>query len=130
MRKLQILITTYYLQISWHDINLRLTLGMQFDKLSWPMTWSTWTRDFFSKSCILVCKLYTVLPQNLLRPNVNFIADVKVDISIKKLHTRYYFWEESRDHIHEVIYRLHLSRSILNLSLQLTLCRETCVLYV
>ena len=51
------------------------------------MILSTWSRDFFWK-CILVCKLYIVLLPNLLRPNVNFIADIKVDISSKKLHSR------------------------------------------
>ena len=32
MRKLQLLITKYYLQISGHDMNLELTLGIHFDK--------------------------------------------------------------------------------------------------
>ena len=38
-------------------------------------------------------------------PNVSFIAGVKVDISSKKLHSRRYFKEKPRDHIHQVIYR-------------------------
>ena len=32
MRTLQSLITTYYLQISLHDINFKLSLGIQFGK--------------------------------------------------------------------------------------------------
>ena len=32
MRKLQLLITTYYSNISWHDMKLKVTLGIQFDK--------------------------------------------------------------------------------------------------
>ena len=32
MLKLQFLITTSYLQISWHDMNLKLILGIHFDK--------------------------------------------------------------------------------------------------
>ena len=30
MRKLQLLITTYYLQFFWHDMNLKLKLGYIF----------------------------------------------------------------------------------------------------
>ena len=51
----------------------------------------------------------------------------QLDISNKKLHTRKYFKEQPRGHIHDVIYRPHLSRSILNVSFQLTSCRETCI---
>ena len=53
-----------------------------------------------------------------------------VGIYSKKLHTRKFFLEKSRDHIHDVIYRLHLSRAVLNLSFQLTPCHETFVQYV
>ena len=60
--------------------------------------------------------MYIVLLQNLLRPNVGFIAAVKVDISSNKLQTRKYFQEKSRDHIYNVIYRPNLSRDILNVS--------------
>ena len=35
------------------------------------------------------------------------------------------FYEKSCAHIHDVIYWLHLSRSIPNVSFQLTPCRET-----
>ena len=34
MRKLQLIITTYYLQITWHDMNLKLTLEIHCDKQS------------------------------------------------------------------------------------------------
>ena len=49
-----------------------------------------------------------------------------IDFRNKKLHTRKYFYEKSRDHIHDVIYRPQLSRGILNIRFQLTPCRETC----
>ena len=58
---------------------------------------------------IPVCKLYIVLLLNLLRPNVSFIAHVKIDISSKKLHSWKCFKEKSRDRIHDVICRPHLS---------------------
>ena len=32
MSKLQLLFTSYYLQISGHDMNFKLTLGIRFDK--------------------------------------------------------------------------------------------------
>ena len=35
------------LQVPWHDINLKLTLGMLFNKWSWSMILSSWSRDFF-----------------------------------------------------------------------------------
>ena len=34
MRKLQLIITTYYLQINCHDMNLKLTLGIHYDEQS------------------------------------------------------------------------------------------------
>ena len=37
MRKLQLLITTYYLQISRHYMNFKPTLGIHFDKRRWSM---------------------------------------------------------------------------------------------
>ena len=82
MRKLQLLITTYYLQVYWHDMNVNLTLGINYDKWSCSMILLTWSRDFFKK-CILVCKLYAVLLLNLLCPNVNFIDGAKVGIFSK-----------------------------------------------
>ena len=71
LRKLQLLIITYYLEISWNDMNLKLTLGIHSDEC-----------DFFWK-CILVCKFYTVLLSNLLLRNINLIADVKVSIETR-----------------------------------------------
>ena len=47
----QMTVTSYYLQISWNDTNLKLTWGMHFDKLSWLMILSAWLCDFFEK-CI------------------------------------------------------------------------------
>ena len=44
MHKLQLLISTEYLQISWHDMNLKLTLGIRFDKWGWSMILSTWKK--------------------------------------------------------------------------------------
>ena len=69
----QTTVTLYYLQISWHDMNFKLTWGMHFDKLSWLMILSAWLHDVFEK-CIVVCRLFPVLLPNLLRLNVNFIA--------------------------------------------------------
>ena len=76
----QMTVASYYLQISWHDMNLKLTWGMHFDKLNWLMILSAWLCDFFKK-CILVCKLFPLLLPNLLRLNVNVIAGVCVFIS-------------------------------------------------
>ena len=39
--------TTCYLQTSWHDMNLKLTLGIHFVKWSWSMISLIWPRDFF-----------------------------------------------------------------------------------
>ena len=39
---------------------------------------SQWFYQLYHVTCILVCKLHTVLFKNLLRPNVNFLASVKV----------------------------------------------------
>ena len=98
MYKLLLLIATYYLQISWHDMNLKFTLGLQFDKWSWSMNLSTWSRDFFYK-WVLVSKFYTVLLPNILRPNINFVAGVKDDISTtiqKILETNSSFYTTQR----------------------------------
>ena len=90
IRKSQLLVTTYYLQISWHYMKLELTLGMIFVKWSWSMIFLSWSHDFFENQ-ILVCKLYTLSLRNLLRSILNFITCVEVEISSKKLHTRKYF---------------------------------------
>ena len=41
------LLHSYYSQISWHNMKLRLVLGIAFDKYSWPTISITWSRDFF-----------------------------------------------------------------------------------
>ena len=63
---------------------------------------------------ILVSKLYTALLLNSLHVHFNFITCVEVDTSSKELHTRKYFQQKSCDHIHDVIYRPHLSKGSLN----------------
>ena len=78
---------------------------------------STLSCNFFL-NLILVCKLYSVISPNLLIPHFNFNVCVEVDISSKKFHTRKYFQGKLCDSIHEVIYRLHLSRGILKVSFQ------------
>ena len=42
-------------------------------------------------------------------PNFDFVACVEDDILSKELHTRKRFQENSCDHLHDVIYRPHLS---------------------
>ena len=106
----QLLVAIYYLQISWYGMNLKLILGIFCNKRSWSMILSSWSCDFFWK-CVEVCKFCTVL-----LPKFNHISCLKVDISGKKLCTRKYFKETSRDHIHGVIYRSHLLWCILNVS--------------
>ena len=44
-----------YLQVSWHDMNVKLTLRKFFGKRSWSMILSTWSCDIFQR-CILICK--------------------------------------------------------------------------
>ena len=62
MRKLQLFITTYYLQVSWHDMDLKLTFGcFLINKVAqWFYQLDHVT---FSKKCILVCKFCTVFCQ-------------------------------------------------------------------
>ena len=82
MSKLWLFVTTYYqryyyLQISWHDLNLKFTLGILFDKWNWLLILSTWSRDSYvtytiKEYYILVCKSYTVLLPHLLRPTLNW----------------------------------------------------------
>ena len=45
----------------------------------------------------LVCKLYTIIFPNLLRPNFNFTAFVDVYISRGELDARKYFQEKTCD---------------------------------
>ena len=63
---------------------------------------------------------------NLSSLNFNFLTRVEVDVSSKKLHTRKYFYENSCDHNHDIIYRSHLSSGVLNVILQLMPCQKTC----
>ena len=62
----QLFITTYYLQISWHDMNLKLTLRIRFAKWSWSMILLTWSRNIV-----------------LLPPKVSFMVCLNVDISTR-----------------------------------------------
>ena len=34
-------------KFSWHDMKLELTFGVLFDKWSWSVVFTTWSRDFF-----------------------------------------------------------------------------------
>ena len=47
MRKLQLFINKYYLQVFWHDMDFKHTMGILFDIWSLSMTLSTWSCDFF-----------------------------------------------------------------------------------
>ena len=85
MRTLKLLITTHYLQISWHEINFKLSLvyilinevGLWF----YQPDHVTFSKNIF----------WSVLLPNLFHPNVNFIAGGKVGISSKILHVSKYF---------------------------------------
>ena len=61
----------HYLQVSWHYMGLKLTLGILFDKWSWSLILSTWSRDFFWK-WVLVGKFCSALLPNLLHPKVSY----------------------------------------------------------
>ena len=85
MRKPQLFVITYYLQISWHNMNLILTLGKLLYNLSWSMMLLTWSCHFSCKY-VLVFKLYSVLFTKFVMSKVlSFIAFVEVDISNNKL---------------------------------------------
>ena len=75
MGKLQLIITTYYLQVFWHDMNLKLTLGILLDRWSLPMILLTWSPGFFQNEFWSVNSVLHLLRQNLLRPKVNFKED-------------------------------------------------------
>ena len=68
--------------LAWYKFETYI--GMLFDKWSWSMILSIWLRDFFQK-CIQVNKFCTVFFPNFLRPKVNFMAFLNIDISSKKL---------------------------------------------
>ena len=120
-------VTTHYLQISWHDINLKLHWGYRLTNEVGEWLDQLDHMTFF-KNCILVYKLHAALLLNLLCPNLNFLAGTKVDISsmIPRSCTLEIISRKS-DHIYDVIYRPHLSRGILDVSFQLTPRRETCI---
>ena len=84
VRKFQLSINKYYLQVSWHDMDLKDALGILFDKWSLSVILSTWSCNV-SYICILVGKFCTILLPNLLHLKVNFIACLNDDISTKKL---------------------------------------------
>ena len=58
----------------------------------------------------MLYKLRSALLLNLLRPNLNFIACVEVDISTTELHGRRHLKKKVCDHTNDVIYRPHLSK--------------------
>ena len=65
----------------------------------------------------MVSKLHTALFTKFLYTKVKLIACVKVDIPCKKSNTKKYFQDKSPDHVYDVIYRPHLSSSILNVQI-------------
>ena len=88
-------------------MDLKLTLEILFDKSSWPMILSTWSRDFLKKY-VLFGKFCTTFLTFLLLCNFQ-----------EQLHI---LQEKSRDHIRDVILRPYLSRGNLNVSFQLIPC--------
>ena len=64
-RKSKLLSNTYYLQISWHDMHLKLILGILFDKWSWSMIFKLdqvtfsenpfWSVNFAVSFCQIYC---------------------------------------------------------------------------
>ena len=72
MCKSRLLVTTYYLQVSYHDMKLKLTLGISFHKSSW-LIFDQLGHATFSKNVFWFLN-YTVLLQNLLSPVFTFIA--------------------------------------------------------
>ena len=104
MSKLQLLVTTYSLQVSLYDIKLKIAFKILLDKsICWSMILSidvTFSKNVFYS-------VHTILLLNLFRLNFNFIltfdkfpildksiACIEVNISSKKLHTRKYLQEK------------------------------------
>ena len=89
MHKSHLLVTRYYLEVSYHYMKLKLTLGMSFHKKSWlildQIGHATSSENMF---CFLN---YTVFLQNLLSPIFKFIVCVENDILIEELYTKKYF---------------------------------------
>ena len=78
---------------------------------------------------ILVCKLRTVILQNLLCPIFSFIACMGFDILSKELYTRKYFQEKLCVYVHDFIYKLFSSKTIHNVHFQLIICQKICKKY-
>ena len=75
----QIAVIHYYILITsfltW--MSLKLTLGLVFDKWTWSMILSTWSRVLWSAN----------LDPTLLCPKVKFMVCLNVSISLRKLET-------------------------------------------
>ena len=82
----QIEVIHYYILftsfLTWYEFETYI--GILFDKWSWAIILSIWSRDF-SQKCALVSKFCNVLLLNLLRPKVNIMVCLYVNISTKKL---------------------------------------------
>lgn len=78
------LFTTYYLQMFWHDMKLKLTLEIlllnEVGQVTWILLKSS--SGLYNTKC-QIAKLH-----NVIRPNFNFIACVEVDIPSKKFPTK------------------------------------------
>ena len=85
MHTLQLLSTTH-LQISWHNINFKLSLVYilinEIDQ---------WFYQLDHVTFLKICKFYIVLLLNLFHPYVNFIVGGKVGISSKMVLIWEYF---------------------------------------
>ena len=113
MLKLQLFITTYYLQFFWHDMNLKLILEVLFDKWSCSMILSTWSRHLFLK-CILVCKFSLSFCKICYVQKSNLWLVLMLAFLPRSCKHCKKFHEKSRDHIHDVILWPHLSKGMLN----------------
>ena len=70
-----ILFTSFF---AWYEF--KLTLGILFDKWNWSVILSILSRDL-----LITWSTWTVLLSKLLRPEVNFMAYLNVEISTKVL---------------------------------------------
>ena len=103
----QLSISRYYMLFKnfRHDMKLKLTLGIFFDKWNRPLILWTWS-CVFSLKIMLVWKMYTVLLPNSLCPNVSFqivwrltfqVINYTLESISRKSHKKSY------DCIHDVI---------------------------
>ena len=123
----RLLLTTYCFQVSYHNMKLKLTLGMSL-KTKFINIWSVWSRDFFWKR-VLVFKLHT--------PFTKFI---KSNFYIHSLCGEWHFkWvivhqkifqENSYDYFHDDVYKIYSSKTIHHISFQLISCQKICKKYV